>query len=162
MVKRARAHVIDELTAEAIATALPADFSGIDVLAFVESRTERCGLVPVPIRIVVSRGEGLLRCLQGARALGMLVALVWEVGEPAPTRSFALTAAELTLVKMIALMNGAHAAPVSAGAELVGARRETIPRNAIEPFAMSRGQWRKKLMGCVEGNPESDPCCRQH
>src|SRR5580698_8777183 len=104
MVKRARAHVIDELTAEAIATALPADFSGIDVLAFVESR-----------------GEGLLRCLQGARALGMLVALVWEVGEPAPTRSFALTAAELTLVKMIALMNGAHAAPVSAGAELVGA-----------------------------------------
>jgi hypothetical protein len=158
----AHAHVIDELEAEAINVALPLGVCDIDVLAFLESRTEPGGLVSVPIRIVVSREDGLSRSLHGARALGMLVALVLDVGEFAPMRSFALTEAELTLVRMIALMDGAHAARACAGAELVRAPRDAILRNALEPFAMSRGQWRKKLMGSVGRTPENEPCCRHH
>jgi len=150
----ARAHVIDELMAEAINVALPMGAPNIDLLAFVESRTESCGLVSVPIRIVVSREDCLSRNLEAARVMGMLVALVWNVGELAPIRCFALTSAELTLVKMIALIDGAHAARAGAGAELARARRERIPQNVIEPFAMSRGQWRKKL--------QTEPYRRRH
>jgi hypothetical protein len=134
----------------------------IDMLAFVESRTEPCGVVSVPIQIVVSHSDALSRNLQAARALGMLVALVWDIGELAPMRSFALTSAELTLVKMIDLMEGARAARAYAGAEPGRAQRERRLRNAMKPFAMSRGQWRKKLMGIVGGRPETEPCCRHH
>jgi hypothetical protein len=142
--------------------ALPVGACDIDMLAFLESPTEPCGLVSVPIQIVVSRGDGLSRTLDAARAVGMLVALVWDVGELAPMRSFALTSAELTLVKMIDLMDGAHAARACAGAESARARRETILENAMKPFAMSRGQWRKKILGFVGGSPETQPCCRHH
>jgi hypothetical protein len=158
----AHAHVINELKAEAINVALPLGVCDIDMLAFLESRTEPCRLASVPIRIVVSRKDGLSRTLRTARALGVLVALVWEDGEPAPIRSFALTSAELTLVQMIALMNGARPTPASAGPELVRARRETILQNAMKPFAMSRGQWRKKLLGLVGGTAEAESCCRPH
>jgi hypothetical protein len=158
----ARAHVIDELMAEAINVALPVGPCDIDMLAFVESRTEPCGLVSVPIRIIVSRVDGLSRNLEAARASGILVALVWDVGEFAPLRSFALTAAELTLVKMIDLMEGAHPVRACAGAEPARALRETTLQNVMRPFAMSRGQWRKKLMGFIQGRPETEPCCRHH
>jgi hypothetical protein len=158
----ARAHVIDELMAEAVNVALPVGACDIDILAFLESRTEPCGLVSVPIQIVVSRSDALSRNLQAARGLGMLVALVWDIGELAPIRSFALTPAELTLVKMIDLMHGVQAARECAGAESGRARRETILRNAMKPFAMSRGEWRKKLMGIVGGRPETEHCCRHH
>jgi hypothetical protein len=166
MLKRAAcAHLIEELMAEAINVALPVGVCDIDMLAFVESHTKPCGLVSVPIRIIVSCQDGLLRYLRGARASGMLVALVWEVGEPAPIRSFALTSAELTLVKMIALMDGARAASSSADPDLGRERRETILQNVIKPFAMSRGQWRRKLMGFDGGladTEETEPCRRHH
>jgi len=84
----ARAHVIDELMAEGIDVALPLSACDIDMLAFLESRAAPCGLVSVPIQIVVSRSNGLSLNLQDAHALGMLVALVWDVGELAPMRSF--------------------------------------------------------------------------
>lgn len=161
MLKRAaRAHVIEELMAEAINVALPVGVCDIDMLAFLESHTKPCGLLSVPIRVVVSCQDGLLRYLRSARASGMLVALVWEVGEPAPIRSFALTSAELTLVKMIALMGGARAA--SADPELGRERQETILQNVIKPFAMSRGRWRRKLIGFVGGIAETEPCPRHH
>jgi hypothetical protein len=158
----AHAHVIDELMADAINVALPVGACDIDMLALLESRTEPCGLVSVPIKIVVSRSDGLSRSLDAARAHGSLVALVWDVGELAPIRSFALTSAELTLLKMIDLMDGAHAARAGAGAEPAQVRREARLRNAMKPFAMSRGQWRKKLTDIVGGKPEAEPCCRPH
>jgi hypothetical protein len=79
-----------------------------------------------------------------------------------PIESFALTSAELTLFKMIDLMNGTHAAQVCAGGQPARVRREAILRNAMQPFAMSRGLWRKKLMGIVRGRPQTDACCRHH
>jgi hypothetical protein len=129
----ARAHVIDELMAEAVNVALPVGACDIEILAFLESRTEPCGLV----------------------------ALVWDIGELAPIRSFALTPAELTLVKMIDLMDGVQAARECAGAESGRARREAILQNAMKPFVMSRGEWRKKLMGIVGGRL-TEPCWRHH
>ena len=158
----ARAHVIDELMAEAINVALPVGACDIDILAFLESRTDPCGLVSVPIQIIVSRGDALSRNLRAARVSGMLVALVWDSGELAPIQSFALTSAELTVVKMIDLMDGARAARAFAGEEPAPARRETVLRNAMKPFAMSRGQWRKKLLGIAGARPETEPCRRHH
>ena len=99
----ARAHVIDELMAEAINVALPVGACDIDMLALLESRMEPCGLVSVPVKIVVSRSDGLSRNLEAARL-----------------------------------------------------------RNALQPFAMSRGEWRKKLIGIVAGRPEAEPCCRHY
>jgi hypothetical protein len=131
------------------------------MIAFLESRMEPSGLVSVPIKIVVSRGDGLSRHLEPARALGMLVALVWDADELTPLRSFALTSAELTLLKMIDLMDGANSAR-GCVREHTRTRRETILRNAIQPFAMSRGQWRRKLMGLIAAKPPPEPCCRHH
>lgn len=54
----ARAHVIDELLAEAIHVALPVGVCGIDVLAFLESRADPSGWVSVPIQIVIAAGAG--------------------------------------------------------------------------------------------------------
>jgi hypothetical protein len=155
----ARAHVIDELMAEAINVALPVGACDIDMLALLESRMEPCGLVSVPIKIVVSRSDGLSRNLEAVRAQGILVTLIWDIGESAPIRSFALTSAELTLLKMINLMDAGRA---GAGAEPAQERRETMLRNAMQPFAMSRGQWRKKLIGIVAGRPEAEPCSRHY
>jgi hypothetical protein len=153
----ARARVIDELMAEGVNVALPVGTCDIDMLAFVESRTDPCGLVSVPIQIIVLRGEGLSRNLEAARASGVLVALVWEVDELAPTRSFAFTSAELTLVKMINLMDAADAERARAGADPARARREAVLQNAMKPFAMAPGQWRKKLMAIVAGRSETSP-----
>ncbi len=113
----ARARVIDELMAEGVNVALPVVACDIDLLAFMESRTEPCGVVPVPIQIVVSREDGLARHLETARAFGVLVALIWDAAERVPIRSFALTSAELTLVRMIDRMSAAGAARTSASAD---------------------------------------------
>jgi hypothetical protein len=109
--------VIDELMAEGVNVALPVVACDIDLLAFMESRTEPCGVVPVPIQIVVSREDGLARHLETARAFGVLVALIWDAAERVPIRSFALTSAELTLVRMIDRMSAAGAARTSASAD---------------------------------------------
>jgi hypothetical protein len=50
------------------------------------------------------------------------------------------------LVKMIDLMSGAD--DERAGADPEGAR-EAVLQNAMEPFAMSPGNWRKKLLAMV-------------
>jgi hypothetical protein len=150
----ARARVMDELMAEGVNVALPVGACDIDMLAFVESRTAPCGLVSVPIQIVVLHEHELSRNLEVARASGVLIALVWDVGKSAPIRSFALTSAELTLVKMIDLIDGADAERAYAGTDPLRAQ-ESVLQNAIEPFAMSPGKWRKKLMAIIAGKPET-------
>jgi hypothetical protein len=148
----ARARVMDELMAEGLDVALPVGTCDIDMLALVESQTAPCGLVSVPIQVVALHGDGLSRHLEATRMSGMLIALVWDVGRSAPIRSFAFSSAELILVKMIDLMSGADAerACVEAGPARA---REAVLRKAIEPFAMSPGNWRKKLTAIVAGRP---------
>jgi hypothetical protein len=79
----AHVRVRDELMVEGINVAVPVDTCDIDVLAFIESRTDPCALVSVPIQIVVVHGDGLSETLGAARASGMLVALICDVGESA-------------------------------------------------------------------------------
>ena len=146
----ARARVMDELMAEGVNVALPVGACDIVMLAFVTSRTAPCGLVFVPIQIVVFE-DGVSRNRETALAPDVLVALVRDVGESAPIRSFALTSAELTLVKM---MDGADAERTYAGTDPLRARASVL-QNAIEPFAMSPGKWRKKLMAVIAENPET-------
>ena len=157
----ARRHVIDELMAEEINVALPVVDCDIDMLAFL-SLTESGGLVSVPIRVVVSHEDGLSRDLEAARESNMLVTLVCGVGGLAPIRSFALSSAELTLLRMLGLMNDANIAPTGSGAQCVRAGRNAILQNAMKQFAISRGQWRKKLTGVVEAKPQTAPHCRSH
>ena len=142
----ANARLLGELMAEGVNVALPVTACDIDMLALVESSADRPGSVSVPIQIVVLHSDGLARNLEAVPASGLLVALVWDVGESAPVRSFAFTSAELILVKMIDLMSGADVE--RAGADPEGAR-EAVLQNAMEPFAMSPGNWRKKLMAMV-------------
>jgi hypothetical protein len=65
-----------------------------------------------------------------------------------------LTSAELTLVKMIDLIDGADAERAYAGIDPLRAQ-ESVLQNAIEPFAMSPGKWRKKLMAIIAVKPET-------
>jgi hypothetical protein len=149
------ARVMGELMAEGVDVALPVGACDIDMFAFVESRTAPCGLVSVPIQIVALHEDELLRNFENTRgSLGLLIALVWDVHESAPIRSFAFTSAELVLVKMIDLMCGADARRACAGTNSAAAR-EAVLQNAIEPFAISPGNWRKKLMAMVAGSSET-------
>jgi hypothetical protein len=147
----ARARVMDELMAEGVNVALPVGACDVDMLAFVKSSTVPCGLVFVPIQVVVFE-DGLSRNLEAAVGSDVLIALVWDVGESAPIRSFALTSAELALVKTIDLMADAERA--YAGTDPLRGR-ESVLQNAIEPFAMSPGKWRKKLIAVIAGKPET-------
>jgi hypothetical protein len=149
----ARARVMDELMAEGVNVALPVGACDVDMLAFVKSRTAPCGLVFVPIQIAVFE-DGLSRNLEAALASDVLIVLVWDVGESAPIRSFALTSAELTVVKMIDLVDGTGAERAYAATDPLRAR-ESVLQNAIEPFAISPGEWRKKLMAVIAGKPET-------
>jgi hypothetical protein len=142
----AHVRLMDDLMAEGVDVALPVGACGIDMLALVESCVDRRGPVSVPIQIVVLHSDELARNLEAVPASGLLVALVWDAGESAPRRSFAFTSAELVLVKMIDLMSGAD--DERAGADPEGAR-EAVLQNAMEPFAMSPGNWRKKLLAMV-------------
>jgi hypothetical protein len=151
----ARARVMDELMADGVNVASPVGACDIDLLALVESRTAPCGLVFVPIQIVVVlHADELSRNLEGARASGVLIALVWDIGKSAPIRSFALTSAELALVKMIDLTDGADAERAHTRTDPLAAR-ESVLQTAIEPFAMSPGKWCKKLKAIIARKQET-------
>jgi hypothetical protein len=68
---------------------------------------------------------------------------VSDRGEKEPIRSFALTSADLILVKMI---DGSDA--VQRHGESEPARVSAL-ESAIEPFAMAPGKWRTKLAAIV-------------
>ena len=151
----ARARVMDELMAEGINVALPVGACDIDLLAFLESREAPLGLAFVPVQIVVLHEDELSRSLAAARASGALTALVWGGANTSTIRSFALTSAELTLVKMINLIEAPDAGRACVKTDPIGAR-EAVLQNAIEPFAMSPGKWREKLKVIIAQKPESN------
>jgi hypothetical protein len=158
----ARGYIVDELMAEAINVALPVCDCDIDMLAFLPSHTEPSGLVTVPIQVVVLHEDGLSGDLKAARAPDILLTLVCGVGGLAPIRCFALTSAELIFLKMIGLMHDANVAPAGSGAQCAPAGRNTVLQNAMKQFAMSRGQWRRKLMGVVGAKAQTEPHDRYH
>ena len=142
------ARVMDEFMAEGVNVALPVGACDIDLLAFVASHTAPCGFVSVPIQVVVLPGDEKPRNHKRKRAAGVLLAVVWDGGLTAPMRSFAFTSAELVVVNMMALIDGANAERADAITNRLR-QRQSVLQNAMEPFAMSPGKWRKKLMAII-------------
>jgi hypothetical protein len=143
-----RARLMDELLEEGVNVALPMGECAIDMLAYVNSRTDACTVVSVPIKIVSFSSDALSINLERARASGLLIALVRQIGKPEQVRTFAFTPAELTVVKMIAMCARGNSARV--GESPSHARTpQSILQNALEPFAISPGEWRKKIATIV-------------
>jgi hypothetical protein len=136
----ARAHLMDVLQTEGVKIALPVGESDMDILATVESCRCRCPAAWVPVTVVADCADGLSGNLQRAVAPGLLVALVWEIGDPDAVRAYAFTPAELIVVKRIAVGNS------SARHSRAGLNRK------LESFAMTAGRWRGKLMTMLESD----------
>jgi hypothetical protein len=144
-----RARLMDELLEDGVNVALPMGACEIDMLAYVDSRTAACRIVSVPIKVASFCSDALSSNLDATRASGLLIALVWGISNPEHVRTFAFTPAELTVVKMIEMIGRANAAR-SAEPPDQACTRETVLQNALEPFAMSPGKWRKKIIAILE------------
>src|ERR1700680_5070471 len=105
-----RARLMDELLQDGVNVALPMGACEIDMLAYVDSRTTPCRIVSVPIKVASFCCDALSSNLEAARASGLLIALVWGISNPEHVRTFAFTPAELTVVKMIEIIERASAA----------------------------------------------------
>src|ERR1700730_11601211 len=105
-----RARLMDELLEDGVNVALPMGACEIDMLAYVDSRAAACRIVSVPIKVASFCSDALSSNLEAARASGLLIALVWGLSNPEHARTFAFTPAELTVMKMIEIIERANAA----------------------------------------------------
>ena len=143
----ANARIMDELAAEGLNVALPLEASDIDIVAIIESPSDPRRFAFVPIHIVMSQRDKIATALRAACIAEGLTALVWDLGKGMAVQSFALTSAELTAIKGMKRIDGTE--PKLAGRydeTRCQDVRETVLYNAIKPFAMAPGRWRKKLL----------------
>jgi hypothetical protein len=157
-----RARLMDELLEDGVNVAVPMGACEMDILAYLDSGTAACRIVSVPIKVASFCSDALSSNLWAARASGLLIALVWDISNPEHVRTFAFTPAELTVVKMIEVIQRASAARSGERPDQA-CTREAVLQNALEPFAMSPGKWRKKLIAILEdkstqsANQAADP-----
>jgi hypothetical protein len=140
-------HLMDELMAERINVALPVASCGMDMLASPDTIGEGGAVLCIPIRVLLVNPGRFAQDIRSAGTPGLLVAMMGEVRQPASIQSFAFTAVELTLVKMIVLIDRAEVMHQPA-ASLPGTR--SILLKAIESFAIRPGQWRHKLIAATQ------------
>jgi hypothetical protein len=142
----ARTGLMDVLLKDGVKIALPIGDNRIDMLASIESRA--ISGIWIPLRVIAVYADALSRRFEEeVLAPGLLVAVVWDTVNPIAVRTyrtFALTPAELTVVKMVALI-ARNGAPRAAPEAHSGRTEEQVLQNALEPFAISPGQWLKKL-----------------
>jgi hypothetical protein len=141
----ARACLMEILQTDGIRIALPVSNGEIDMLASIDSRATAGRWIPV--RVIAGYSDTLPQ-FEHVRGPGLLVAVVldfvnanaWRVH-----RAFALTPAELTVARMVALIarKGATRAVCTSDTGRTG---KQILQNALEPFAILPGQWRKKFI----------------
>ena len=148
----ARASLMEVLQKEGLKVALPIGGRDMDMLVALEFHATPC--MGVPLKIVAVDADALSSHMMSVPATGLLVALVWEIADPAAVRTFALTAAELIVVRMRALM-GRDAPPRRSEGEERAHTARRIIQSAIAPFSISPGQWRKKLQTMLEGRAHS-------
>jgi hypothetical protein len=143
------ARLMNELLEDGVNVALPRGACEIDMLAYVDSRAAECTIASVPIKVTSCCSDALASNLEAARASGLLIALVWGISNSEHARTFAFTPAELTVVKMIAIIGRTSAARSGEPAD-PACTPEAVLQNALEPFAMSPGKWRKKIVAILE------------
>lgn len=145
-----RARLMEELLEDGVYLALPMGACDTDMLAYLGGGTPVGTLEAVPVKIVSSSFAALSNVLEGLSAPGLLIALVSGARNAERVRTFALTAAELTVLKMIEIIG--RASPAQSGRTSdQGSSPEWLLQKALEPFAMSRGKWRTKIAAILEG-----------
>jgi hypothetical protein len=148
------ARLMDELLREGVNVALPMHSDDIDMLLYVKSGSAACTIVSVPINVVSCRSDGLSRHLRGASAAGLLVVIVSSIDRLQRIRNFALTPAELTVMKMIETIGRAAASRPGDSPNDAQTQEATL-QNALEPFAMTPGKWRRKIADFLQASPLS-------
>jgi hypothetical protein len=155
MFKRAAcSRLKDELLNDGIAIAGPIGTCALDMVAWVNSRDGARPGISVPIKVLAVRADELSRNLECTKASGLVVALVWNGLNPGAVRTFAFTPAELIVVRMIALIERENATHMGKAVD-PGCAQDTALQEAMEPFTVSPGQWRKKIMTMSLGRSAS-------
>lgn len=142
----ARTYLMDVLQHDGIKIALPISDGEMDMLASIESRATPG--IWIPLRVIAAHADALPGRFEKVLAPGLLVAIVLDRVNPNTSRTyrtFALTPAELTVVRMVALI-ARKGAPRAACAVDEGRTIHHVLQNALEPFSISPGQWRRKFM----------------
>jgi hypothetical protein len=134
----------DELLGEGIEVALSIVACDLGLVASVEPGADLRRSAWIPIKVVAVGDDESIASLEDVDTSGLVIALVCKNGRSEAVRAFAFTPAELIVVKMIALI-GRQGDPRSGKGVDSARTRERVLRDAIEPFAVSPGQWRKKL-----------------
>jgi hypothetical protein len=133
-----------ELLKDGIEIAGPICTRELDMLASVNVRDAARPRVWIPIKVLAVRADELSSNLESANASGLVIARVWNGLNSAAVRTFAFTPPELTVAKMIALIKRANAMRVRGDIDPAFAR-DTALQEAMKPFTMLPGQWRKKI-----------------
>jgi hypothetical protein len=146
----------DELLGEGIDVALSVAARELGLVASVESSDDLRTSAWIPIKVVAVGADESIASLEDVETSGLVIALVCKSGRPEAVRAFAFTPAELVVVKMIAII-GRQSEPRSVQGVDSADTRERVLRDAIEPFAVSPGQWRKKLVAMLhDSSPPND------
>jgi hypothetical protein len=141
----------DELLGEGIEVALTVAARELGLVVSIESSD---GLRPsawIPIKVVAVGADESIASLQEVETSGLVIALVCKNGRPEAAQAYAFTPAELIVMKMIALI-GHQSEPRSDRGVDSARARERVLQDAIEPFVVSPGQWRKKLATMLAGS----------
>jgi hypothetical protein len=144
-----RARLIDELLEDGLNVALPMRAGEIDMLAYIDSSATQYPMASVPIKVKSLCSFPISTAIEGVRSPCLLTAFVWGTNAPARAPIFALTLAELVVVKMIGVINRANAAQAG-GAFDEAYRSNAILPDVLEPYAMSVGKWRRKISALLE------------
>lgn len=146
-----RARLMCELQAESIHIALPIDASAFAMLASLDPIAESCPSQWVPIHVVMINavGEPILQKFESIKVSGLVVAITIRPSSQEALGRYALTPAEMMIVKMIGMINHAGAGsferqPIALCTQMAAMQK------AIEPYAIGAGQWRKKLVATLE------------
>jgi hypothetical protein len=131
-----RARLMQEIQGEDVRLALPVDLQDLFLLASPDRSVDACAgsWVPVRVDLVVANAAIIAQTIRVARPFGLLIVRTFQPQSMRLLQTFAFTPSELVLVKMIALIESGRMAHI---------------QTAIEPFAVSEGQWRQKLQAAA-------------
>jgi hypothetical protein len=134
-----RTRLMDALVEDGLNVALPLCASSVDILAYNNQPSSSCHIVSVPIRVKLINRLALPQDFETELPDGLLAVLMCGNDPTEQPRTYALTPSELTFIKMVGLIAQASTAGTSASL-----------RAALEPFAMTRGQWRRKIKAMLQ------------
>jgi hypothetical protein len=146
----ARTRLMDVLQNEGVRIAFPIGDGDVDMLASIDSRSTAG--IWIPISVIAAYSDALSGRFEHLRVPGLLVAIILDIDNADAEqayRTFALTPAELTVVRMVVLIARRGAARAASKADS-GRTSQRILQSALEPFVIGPGQWRRKFTAVLE------------